>query len=248
MKNVYEETPFGIFSYDRKRFYDNDLLGKEFIKLIGQNNNVIDVGCGKGFILEYLESYGIKKENILGVELSRKSVEICKGKGFNCILGDNTNLTEIKSNSYDITISNGVIHHTADYLKSLDELIRITKKAGYIYLSVYNLFHPYFIIYTLSAPIRLIYHKLKYGDKIVFTIFYPIYKYLYFLPVMLFATNKLLNENDCKTLFMDQILTPIAKFKTIRNLREIIISRGCRVLKKKREKFGQMLTFIIEKA
>ena len=53
------------------------------------------------------------------------------------VYGDNLKL-KFKDNSSDITMSQGVIHHTLDMFKSLSELIRVTKKGGNILLLVYG--------------------------------------------------------------------------------------------------------------
>tara|TARA_B100001029_G_scaffold178002_1_gene183749 strand:- start:910 stop:1779 length:870 start_codon:yes stop_codon:yes gene_type:complete len=39
---------------------------------------------------------------------------------------------------FDFVLCKGAIHHTTDYKKSIDELCRVTKKEGYIYLEAYG--------------------------------------------------------------------------------------------------------------
>jgi len=129
--------------FDNKVFLDSINLIKKRIKVNKFHNEqfknkvVLDVGCGSGRWCVLAKQLGAKK--VVGVDSSKKNVSYNnkKFKNIKFVYGDNTNL-KIKNNFSDITISQGVIHHTVDVFKSLSELIRVTKKNGKILLLVYG--------------------------------------------------------------------------------------------------------------
>ena len=129
--------------FNNKIFLDSINLIKKRIKINKFHNEqfknkvVLDVGCGSGRWCVLAKQLGAKK--VIGVDSSKKNVRYNnkKFKNIKFVYGDNTNL-KIENNFSDITISQGVIHHTVDVFKSLSELIRVTKKNGKILLLVYG--------------------------------------------------------------------------------------------------------------
>ena len=112
----------------------------KFSELQFKNKIVLDVGCGSGRFCILASSLQAKK--VYGIDSSKINIDYNKKKfkkftNIKFLFGDNTNL-KIKRNFSDITISQGVIHHTTDMFKSLNELIRVTKKGGKILLLVYS--------------------------------------------------------------------------------------------------------------
>mgnify|MGYP001277295948 FL=1 len=129
--------------FNNKVFLDSINLIKKRIKVNKfhseqfKNKIVLDVGCGSGRWCVLAKQLGAKK--VIGVDSSKKNVSYNnkKFKNIKFVYGDNTNL-KIENNFSDITISQGVIHHTVDVFKSLSELLRVTKKNGKILLLVYG--------------------------------------------------------------------------------------------------------------
>lgn len=112
----------------------------KFSELQFKNKIVLDVGCGSGRFCVLASSLQAKK--VYGIDSSKINIDYNKKKfkkftNIKFLFGDNTDL-KIKRNFSDITISQGVIHHTTDMFKSLNELIRVTKKGGKILLLVYG--------------------------------------------------------------------------------------------------------------
>ena len=112
----------------------------KFSELQFKNKIVLDVGCGSGRFCVLASSLQAKK--VYGIDSSKINIDYNKKKfkkftNIKFLFGDNVNL-KIKRNFSDITISQGVIHHTTDMFKSLNELIRVTKKGGKILLLVYG--------------------------------------------------------------------------------------------------------------
>ncbi|MDO8623593.1 MAG: DUF2431 domain-containing protein [archaeon] len=63
----------------------------------------LDMGTGSGIQAETLNNLGIKKENILCVDINKEAVKFVKKKGFNCIYSDL--FSKIK-NKFDLIVFN----------------------------------------------------------------------------------------------------------------------------------------------
>ena len=206
-KEMYTDSPHDNFSYDRMNYgYSNffepliDIKEKE-------NNKIYDIGCGGGYWFSLYEKYGFKKQNIVGLDQSATAILAKKNKGFIVCQGNALEMP-FPDEVSDVTISNGVIHHTVDSKKAFEELCRITKPNGKIFVGVYNIFHPYFfIIHKLTFPFRFIYWNISKS------IFKPIYfcAYIVLQVYSLLFRRVLLNKVDVKRILLDQVFTPVAE-------------------------------------
>ncbi len=94
-------------------------------RILTENNlqNVIDVGCGRGWVVHHLRNLGIKAD---GMEYSKFAVEnsVCNSK-----YGDLTEILPYENNSYDLVNCQGILSHLTEksILNALTELHRITK-------------------------------------------------------------------------------------------------------------------------
>jgi ubiquinone/menaquinone biosynthesis C-methylase UbiE len=71
-----------------------------------------------------------------------------------CVWGNNLTLP-LASNSFDLVISTGVIHHTPDPTRALAECARIVKPGGLFFVKVRNLHSPYgYLFHTYGAALR----------------------------------------------------------------------------------------------
>ena len=81
-------------------------MKKEFYniaKLITKNSNILDVGCGNGELMKYINE-NISKD-IRGIELSKSNVQKCVEKGLTVIEGDaEKDLKQFPDNSFDYVI------------------------------------------------------------------------------------------------------------------------------------------------
>ena len=133
-KNYYEENNiYETFSIAED--YPNKIYEYLLPKL--KNKIVLDLGCGTGKFLGKFHKEAIK---YYGLDLSNKQLEIAKNK----IIKDNTKLLccsaeeiPLENNSTDIIISTWVLGTILDEVrrkKSLEEMKRVLKKDGEIYL------------------------------------------------------------------------------------------------------------------
>ena len=239
VKVLYDRYPFGDFEYDRSKY--NPLL-KDFLKLRKKGDILYDIGCGNGYWFRIYSLYGFTKSKIRGVDLSKKSVEYLNKLGYCVIEGDVLKLS-LNDNVSNMTICEGVIHHTPDPPKSLRELVRITKPNGHIYINVYNKFHPYYyMVYSAAWPLRYAYWNMNKKIIIPFQeMAVPILKFVLFL-----LTRKVVTSKSARTLFMDQVITPYAHLFTKNELVNLANRNGCKVLSLKYNKYYSMISAILK--
>lgn len=107
-----------------------------FEKLIPENiNNILDIGCGEGFLLEHLPSH----VQYIGIDNSSEAIQLAKN---NKILKSENpkKIQNIKfqkesvyslpfsDNEFDLITCLEVLEHLKDYEKALSEIKRVAKK------------------------------------------------------------------------------------------------------------------------
>lgn len=240
-KEMYNDFRFGDFSYGDKRYKLNPLL-LEFLKMVKGNSLVYDIGCGVGFWFDLYMKYGVNKENVRGVDLSPINVENLNNNGFNVSCGNVLDLN-LNDNVSDFTICNGVIHHTPDPFKAFSELVRITKPGGYIFLNVYNIWHPYYyIVHKATFPLRYIYWNI---NKKVVDIIFPIMK-IFYQPLSYLVFKQFIDNKTAKIMFMDQVITPHAKLFSKFKINSFAKKTGVKVVKFQYNKYGLLISAIIK--
>lgn len=108
-----------------------------------ENPKILDVGCGWGDFLKVLKD---QKIPYLGVDVSKKAIQICKAKQLNCKLiqeGDlNDKLTDKisdqKNMKYDAVTMFQVIEHLKNPFPTLSSIKKLLKPGGIILLTTPN--------------------------------------------------------------------------------------------------------------
>jgi ubiquinone/menaquinone biosynthesis C-methylase UbiE len=107
---------------------------------VGEYPRALDAGCGTGVCSLALARIA---GEVVSVDLSqgsvRTAVELSRTTGRVNILPCQTSLLQLPfpSSSFDLVFSWGVIHHTADPILALDELVRVLRPGGTLVLAVY---------------------------------------------------------------------------------------------------------------
>ncbi len=118
---------------------------------------VLEVGYGLGSDASLIAK---SAKNYYGIDLSEVSYKVTKRrlellglKNINLNVGSSTDLN-FESNTFDFVYSWGVIHHSGNIKKSLEEIYRVLKKGGRSKIMVYNKDSLVVFIYWLYFSIK----------------------------------------------------------------------------------------------
>ena len=92
------------------------------------NTRVLDVGCGDGTLIEFLQRN--KQIDIRGIEISKDNSQKCVGKGLTVIEGDaEKDLSQFPDSSFDFVILSQTLQAFLNPEIVIQELLRVGKKA-----------------------------------------------------------------------------------------------------------------------
>jgi len=96
-------------------------------RIIPEGTNVLDLGCGKGELIEYLAKE--KKAKVQGIELDEKAVYNCIEKGLNVFHSDiDSGLPDFPDKAFDFIILNQSLQEIENVDFVIEEIFRVAKK------------------------------------------------------------------------------------------------------------------------
>jgi len=131
--------------------------------------HILEVGCGMGTdLLEYATNGAV----VIGLDLTPRHLELARrrfqlfGQNGTFINGDAEQLS-FRDNSFDFVFSNGVLHHTPDTQRAVDEIHRVLKPGREALILLYHRhsLHYYLRIILESGSKRFVRHLLN-GKKL----------------------------------------------------------------------------------
>lgn len=96
--------------------------------MVEANSRVLDIGCGEGILLDYLNRF--KMVDGRGIELSMSGVKTAVAHGLSVIQGDaDTDLKSYPSGAFDYVILSQTLQATRDPKGVLEHMLRIGRRA-----------------------------------------------------------------------------------------------------------------------
>src|SRR5439155_6199584 len=180
----YEEGSREYFrEIDRRIFHPRymrlttDAKGRPFGKYVDfddlPDSNVLEVGCGSGIAAQMFAEAGA---NLTAVDLTPWAVATTRrrleafGLASDVQEADGENLP-FADGSFDLVFSWGVIHHSSDMDRALQELVRVCRPGGELVLMVYNRRSLFYVTYKtfqrflpLARRLRLHFEGARAGN------------------------------------------------------------------------------------
>lgn len=168
---------------------------------------VAEIGCGPGRGTLFLVRHSA---DVIAVDISSQSLRLARQRAPDARYVLSTNLAlPFASNSFNIVVSDGVIHHTPDPRVSFAENARILETGGFFYLGLYNRRRYYYYLYTfVGAPIRWL-EKRSVGRIFIQGAMIPVY-----WLVHLIKSRGKRTWQGAVNFFYDYFITPRASFHT----------------------------------
>lgn len=128
---------FIIVNNPVRRFVQSQIEIKGFLGVLNyvKDGKVLEIGCGSGYGAKLINKY-FKPKEIYGIDLDEKMIKLATKKKLpntSFSIGDATKL-DFKNNSLDGIFIFAVLHHIPSWKKALDEIYRVLKKGGQVFI------------------------------------------------------------------------------------------------------------------
>jgi len=146
VRSFYEENPFPSYE-GLEEFVSLVAKGREnpfsaeLLQAIGYNRTVLECGCGTGQLSHFLQ---LNNNHVLGVDMSAASLRLAVAhklrNGLRRASFAQMDLFDlaVKDDSFDVVISHGVLHHTADARQAFSRIVRKARPGGIVMVGLYN--------------------------------------------------------------------------------------------------------------
>jgi len=104
----------------------------------GMPARVLDVGCGTGDFSERLQREA--GATVVGLDLSRRMVELTHSRGLLCAEGD-VQALPFRDGAFDAVVANRVLYHVPDLDRGLAEVVRVLEPGGRLVAVTYGRHH-----------------------------------------------------------------------------------------------------------
>ena len=126
---------------DRKNKYPAQLYDYVANNIDIKGKDVLEVGCGRGGGLSYINRY-LSPKTVTGLDLNSRAIKFCR-KNYsgenNAFFQGNAQLLKFESNSFDVVINVESSHRYNNMNKFLEEVHRVLKPGGYFLFADFRL-------------------------------------------------------------------------------------------------------------
>lgn len=124
---AFSQDNFALVHKIRSRLETNRLL--RYCEGIPSDARILDVGCGDGFHLQLLRTYGRDTWTVEGIDIDSRAVERATKGGATVHQGTIEEL-ELLQNQYDVVYTLQTVEHVADPYSMLTAIHRVLKPGG----------------------------------------------------------------------------------------------------------------------
>ena len=101
---------------------------------VNTNARVMDIGCGTGFNVAYLNKLGYK--NITGFDFSADALGYCRARNLTNLICGNAYHLPLSLASFDVILTLDILEHMQDDEQTLREIFRVLKPGGMLVIFV----------------------------------------------------------------------------------------------------------------
>jgi ubiquinone/menaquinone biosynthesis C-methylase UbiE len=135
---------------------DRHVLAVEADRQTVHDRIVLDIGCGSGTSGAL---FGYHGAHYIGIDHSPYAAACAlrhvRGVGADGFaVQGNAETLPIRDSSVDVVYSNGVLHHTPNFLTAMDEAYRVLKPGGHAIIALYSTYSTQFGLLRLAGVIR----------------------------------------------------------------------------------------------
>lgn len=173
-KELFDEYFSSIFShsnvFSRKEFENASLhfeLNYENLMPPLKEAKILDIGCGTGHFLYYLEKKGYL--NYLGIDISRQQISFCKKNVSKHVkIADAFKFLKDKEDIYDVVVANDLLEHIPkdEIIKFLELVHKTLKQDGLFLIKTPNLGNPF----TIYLRYKDFTHEAGFTDKSLYQV------------------------------------------------------------------------------
>lgn len=124
-----------------------DDLESELVERAARGKRALEVGCGTGLILRRVDRVASRA---VGIDLSPGMIARAKERGLDVQLASATDLP-FADESFDVTYSFKVLAHVQPLERALEEMARVTRRGGRVFIELYNKHSLRYIIRRLRG-------------------------------------------------------------------------------------------------
>lgn len=102
---------------------------------LDKNSKILDIGCGEGSTLLYLND---ESNKLYGMDISEEAIELSKNNLMDAtyFLGDITKKETLPDQKFDLIICSEVLEHITDDAVAIENISSLLKKGGYLIITV----------------------------------------------------------------------------------------------------------------
>ena len=115
-----------------QRFFEMPMFKRMGLDL--KNKDVLEIGCGSGYGAHLLST--LNPKSYIGLDVMEEQVQLAQKNypQFEFLIQDAEDLSRFPASSKDVVIIFGVLHHIPNWRKAIDEVVRVLKPSGSLFL------------------------------------------------------------------------------------------------------------------